>query len=86
MSLDKVLLLLALLVVADQAAAFTKTGHFAVANVAWNLISEQTKATVEEILGRSEPFYESLVRSPCDGKCSPLGQIAMVRTTVLYAL
>jgi len=76
MLLDSKVLLLLLLVAAHRVTAYSWDGHAIVANVAWNLISEETKATVEEILARSEHFYNSLIREPCDGVCTPLGEMA----------
>ena len=71
---SKFLLLLVLLVVADQVPAYSSDGHAIVPNLAWRLLTEETKANVEKILARSKYFYKSLLEDKCEGECSPLGE------------
>jgi len=75
-SASKFFLLFLLVVGQDPAAAFSFTGHFIIANCAWYLLDDPTKVKVQELLGRSKMFYDSLKTTPCTGECTPLGEAA----------
>jgi len=60
---------------------YSYEGHFAIANVAWELCSEETQQSIGEIMQRSDGFYELLHRDDrrCTEVCSPLAESAKVR-------
>jgi len=56
------------------AAAYSYEAHFAIANCAWHLLEPASKASIQEILGRSESYYNSFITRLCTEECTPLGE------------
>lgn len=82
-SASKFLLFLLLVVGLDPAEAYGRAGHIIIANCAWNLLDDPVKISVEELLGRSTWFYDSLKRSSCSGECTPLAKASTWADDVL---
>lgn len=60
------------------ASGYSFEGHFMIANVAWELCSQETQQSIREIMERSDDFYELIHRDDrrCTEACSPLAKSA----------
>jgi len=67
------------LMASQQVSSFSFNGHFAIANVAWELLTKEVQQSVRAIMERSEPFYNSILGDECTEECSPLARYAKVR-------
>jgi len=74
------------LMASQQVSSFSGSGHHAIANVAWALLTKEAQQSVRDIMERSEPFYSSILGDECTEKCSPLATYAKVRRIIWFLL